>query len=295
MLPVVPPYRLDLTASVLRRYPSNAVDLLGADGRYRRALAGPPSVLTVDVVQRSPDSLVATIDGPSERHAFVLVQLRRMLGLDADVTPFLRASRRIPWLAPLARRMNGVRPPRYPSLWEACTNAVVFQQISLHAASAIMRRLVLSVSVPVTVGDATLRAFPSPADLGAADLAVLKAAGLSANKIATLQRVADAVASGLIDETELESLPSGEAATRLASIKGIGPWTAALVLLRGLGRLDVFPANDSGAARSLALVTSGKPVATAAVLEILGAQRGMLYYHLLLARLEARGDLPIPQ
>jgi DNA-3-methyladenine glycosylase II len=294
VLPVVPPYRLDLTASVLRRYPSNAVDLFGADGCYRRAFAGPPSPLAVEVEQASPDSLVAIIDGPAAQNATVLATLRRMLGLDVDVAPFLRASRKISWLAPLARRMQGVRPPRYPNLWETCVNAVVFQQISLHAASAIMRRLVLSCSAPVVVGDVTLHAFPTPEAVGAAGPTTLKAAGLSASKIATLQRIADAGESGILDEAELERLPSGEAAARLATIKGVGPWTAALILLRGLGRLDVFPANDSGAARSLALLTGGKPVATDSVLETLGPQRGMLYYHLLLARLEARGDLPAP-
>lgn len=74
-------------------------------------------------------------------------------------------------------------------------------------------------------------------------------------------------------------------------IKGIGPWTATVILLRGLGRLDVFPMNDSSVARNLTLVAGGIPFDVAATLEALGAQRGMLYYHLLLARLEARGEV----
>jgi DNA-3-methyladenine glycosylase II len=61
--------------------------------------------------------------------------------------------------------------------------------------------------------------------------------------------------------------------------------------LRGLGRLDVFPMNDSSVARNLALVSQAMPFDVAAALKALGAQRGMLYFHLLLARLEARGEL----
>jgi DNA-3-methyladenine glycosylase II len=292
VLPVAPPYRLDLTVSVLRRYRTNAVDLLGADGRYRRALSGPADALVVEVAQDSPEALAVTIAGRSSRHEAALALVRRVLGIDVDVGPFLAASRRVAWLAPLARRMRGVHPPRYPTLWEACVNAVVFQQVSLHVASAILKRTIEALTRPVLWDGVMLHAFPSPAAVASADSSLLRAAGLSAGKIATLKRVAEAVISGELDEGALERLPSAEAALRLAAIKGIGPWTAALILLRGFGRLDVFPENDSGAARSLTLATEGKPVAISRVLQVLGSQRGLLYYHLLLARLEARGDLP---
>jgi DNA-3-methyladenine glycosylase II len=76
----------------------------------------------------------------------------------------------------------------------------------------------------------------------------------------------------------------------LRSIKGIGPWTATVILLRGLGRLDVFPANDTSVARNLTLVGGSAPLDVKAVLEALGPDRGMLYYHLLLARLETRTE-----
>jgi len=50
------------------------------------------------------------------------------------------ASAGMPWLSPLALRVRGVKPPRYPTLWEAFVNAIVFLQVSLHAASASARR-----------------------------------------------------------------------------------------------------------------------------------------------------------
>ncbi len=112
--------------------------------------------------------------------------------------------------------------------------------------------------------------------------------GLSAAKVATLRRVAAALADGTLRECELEALPSSVAAERLCAIKGIGPWTAAVILLRGLGRLDVFPQNDSGVARSLRALTQ-EPVDVDCVLRALAPEQGMLYDHLLLARLEAAG------
>lgn len=89
----------------------------------------------------------------------------------------------------------------------------------------------------------------------------------------------------------LEERASPEAAALLRQLKGIGPWTATVILLRGLGRLDVFPMRDTSIARNLALVVGQVPLDVASVLAALHPQQGMLYYHLLLARLEARGEL----
>jgi DNA-3-methyladenine glycosylase II len=141
---------------------------------------------------------------------------------------------------------------------------------------------------------ARLYRFPDAACFEGARDAQLRAAGLSAGKVATLRRVADALGGGSLDAGSLEERPSPDAAALLCRIKGIGPWTAAVILLRGLGRLDVFPANDSSVARNLALLGRSAPLDAEAALETLGPERGLLYYHLLLARLEARGDLGRP-
>ena len=89
----------------------------------------------------------------------------------------------------------------------------------------------------------------------------------------------------------LETRSSDDAAGVLCRLKGIGPWTATVILLRGLGRLDVFPMNDTSVARNLAFVTRSVPLDIERALAALGPQRGMLYYYLLLARLEARGEV----
>lgn len=114
----------------------------------------------------------------------------------------------------------------------------------------------------------------------------MRTAGLSRGKLTTLRRVGDAMAGGMLDETMLEERTSPDAAALLCGIKGICPWSAAVILLRGLGRLDVFPANDTSVAHNLARVTGSVPD-VAGVIEVLRPQQGMLYYHLLLARLGA--------
>ena len=288
------PFRLDLTVSVLRRLSTNIVDVITAEGEFVRALTANQETVLAHVAQERPDALSVRLEGGAHGHGAhkgILTILRRMLGVERDLSSFDRAARDIAWLAPLAIRMRGVKPPRYPTLWEACVNAVLFQQLSLSSASAISRRMIMALSMPAQWRGTTLYEFPGVESFQNASDDVLLAAGLSGNKLGTLRRVADALRSGALDEASLESLPSADAAAQLCRIKGIGPWTATVILLRGLGRLDVFPLNDSSVARNLTFVAGRIPLDIDQALKALGSQRGMLYYHLLLSRLDARGEL----
>jgi DNA-3-methyladenine glycosylase II len=279
-----------LTVTALRRTVTNVVDVYTPDGRYLRALNGRTGAVIVSVTQPRRDALVVTVSGDPIEAAPALANVRRMLGTERDVSSFHRHARTVAWLAPLARRLRGIRPPRYPSLFEACANSILFQQVSLVAAGAIMRRMLLALGTEVEHDGVPLIVFPSAETfLGAKDT-LLRAAGLSANKIATLRRAAEAIVSGALSEEVLEEQSSDEAAVLLQEIKGIGPWTAAVILLRGLGRIDVFPGNDSGVAANATLI-AGQLVNLYHLVEQLGPQRGMLYFCLLLARLDTRGEI----
>jgi DNA-3-methyladenine glycosylase II len=294
LIPVIEPFRLDLTVSVLRRLPTNIVDLLTPEGDYLRALSGAPQPLIVRVNQ-IPDnrSLSITIDGycPDEPQMLRLEQ--KVLGGEKDISDFDKRSAHIPWLAPLVRRMRGVKPPCYPTLWEACVNAIVFQQLSIRAASAIMRRLIMALGQRVERDSLPLPlyVFPAAERFQEASDDTLRATGLSASKVGTLRRVAERLMSGTLEAKELEEVSSGDAMTALCRIKGIGPWTAAIILLRGMGRLDVFPANDSSVVSNMTLMAGPALPDARLVLDDLGPQRGMLYFYLLLARLEASGEI----
>lgn len=287
------PFRLDLTVSALRRTSTNLVDVYTRDGRYVRALGGFGGPVIVSVAQSAPDALVVSItgiDGGGEETARVLATIRRILGTEQDVSEFHRRAQTVSWLMPLAQRLRGLKPPRYPALFEACANAILFQQVSLHAASAIMRRVLLATGARVEHDGVSLVVFPSVEQFLATDDAVLRQAGVSDGKLATLRRASEAIATGDLSEMALSELPSTDAAAVLRGIKGIGAWTAAVILLRGFGRLDVFPRDDSGVAANVARV-AGERLDVAPIAESLGAQRGMLYFCLLLARLEERGEL----
>lgn len=302
VVPCVPPYRLDLTVAVLRRTPHNPVDILAADGRYLRAFAcptglrvcvayQPPGTNTLHIALYLPTTANGERKAPNEE---LRVRIPQMLGTGVDLSGFYALAANVPELASLVVQARGVKSPRYPSLWETLCNAVVFQQVSLEAAIATMRRVIAYCSTPLEFGDIQLYPFPTAAKLMEIDPMVLRSLGMSAAKERTLREVADLLLNWRLMAEDLEALPTVDAMARLTLLRGIGPWTAAVVMLRGFGRLDVFPAGDSGARRNLrellgTSVGEDEDPEAAAILDAFGPWRGMLYYHLLLWRLSRRG------
>ncbi len=213
--------------------------------------------------------------------------MRRLLGTDVDLRRWYRRVARFPWLAALARHLRGVKPPRYPDLWEALCNGIVFQQLSIAAASAVMRRLVERFSEPLEHCGVPLRVFPDPDTIVQASDDTLLRLGLSRQKVMYLKNAGMAVKSGAIAPAHIESPPTAEASVALQAVSGIGHWSAANILLRGFGRLDVFPMGDTGVAQNIKLLSGDAHISLDEVLLGLGDMRGMLYFHLLLGKLRS--------
>jgi DNA-3-methyladenine glycosylase II len=277
----------------LRRLSTNVVDVFEA-GAYRRLLGDPAAPVLLRVEQVAPDALAVSVDGPGAEAYDLAAIVRRTLGTEVDLAAFYSGAATVPWLDRIARAARGVKPPRYPSLWETVCNAVVYQQVSIHAAGAILRRVIERYSVEFRTQGARLFAFPPPRTVLDADPAGLRAAGLSVNKIVALKAAAAALAGGELDEATLEPLPTPELIAALVAHKGIGPWTAAVVALRGFGRLDVFPMKDSGVAAALRALSGDPATQPEPIIAALAPQQGMLYYHLLLGRLNATGEVALP-
>jgi DNA-3-methyladenine glycosylase II len=286
------PYRLDLTVVVLRRLSINVVDVFDGSA-YRRLLGDPRAPMLLSVEQPAPDVLAVRLEGPDAGAQDLAAIVRRSLGTEVDLRAFYAGAATIPWLHVIAAAAMGVRPPCYPSLWEAICNAVVYQQVSIHAAAAILRRVIERYAFPVETNGVRLFPFPGPRILIDAEPVELRDLGLSVNKINALKAVGAAIEAGDLDETALALLPTPQLLEALVTHKGIGPWTAAVVALRGFGRLDVFPMKDSGVAKALRTMTGDPTTQAEPVIDALRPQQGMLYYHLLLGRLNATGEIAL--
>lgn len=274
----------------MRRLAANAVDLVAEDGTYRRMLTDADGSNLIEVQQRDAGTLALKITGAQPERWVPVVTA--MLGTQAELDEWESRVQPFPWLAELTEQLRGMHPPRYPTLWEALAHAIVFQQISIHAATAIMRRTVETMSEPIEHGGVTYYPFFDPSQVLFAPDEPLRAAGLSANKVDHLRTAAAAVEDGALSEELLATMDSAEAAERLRTLRGIGPWSASVVLLRGLGRLDVFPLKDSGVAQSLRALSGDPGLDADALLSALGPVKGMLYFHLLLGRMRNLAAAP---
>jgi DNA-3-methyladenine glycosylase II len=278
------PFHLEATVRVLQRRPSNRVDVWER-GRYLRVLQSEGELALIQVENRG------TIDAPNVRFsvrsgepsltalAGLEVTLRRVLGLDVDPEPLQRLSEAQRALRPTALALRGMRPPRFANWFEAFANVVPFQQLSLDAGLAIVGRLVERFGSSVEHGGRRFHAFPSAAAIAGAHLAALRECGLSARKAHSLRYLARAIETGDLTESKLSTMGTDEALQALRELPGIGPWSAALLLLRGLGRMDVFPPGDVGAARRLGTLMQLRSEASLhRVIERFGEQRGYLYF-----------------
>lgn len=218
-----------------------------------------------------------------------------MLSLELDIDPFYTLAAGDPALAQLVGRFRGLRPPRFASVFECLVNAVALQQLSLAAGLTLLNRLSRTYGTPSSTARNRRHAFPEPAELAVAEPGAIRALGFSLRKATTIVAIADAVSEGRLDLESLATRDDEHVVEALTQIGGIGRWSAEYTLLRGLGRLHVFPGDDVGARKNLA-----RWLGLAHPLDYAGVQRavagwhpyaGLVYFHLLLDRLAARGDL----
>jgi DNA-3-methyladenine glycosylase II len=172
-----------------------------------------------------------------------------------------------------------MRPPRFAGLFETFANVVPFQQVSLDAGVAIVRRLVERFGESLEHEGRRYHAFPDARLLAGASVDAIRACGLSRRKAEALHQIARAIEAGDVTTAKLAGMSSVEAIRYLTELEGIGPWSAGLVLLRGLGRLDVFPPGDIGVARGLSrLLRLRSGASLDRIVRRFGDHRGYLYF-----------------
>ena len=292
-LPEKAPFRLDLTVWTLRRRGHNQVDQY--DGTwYRRLLAVDGAAVGVAVRQLGPRLEIVARGEPQavspEALHLVGVTLVDILGLGKELAGFYRV-RKEPWLEELARRFRGMRPPRFPSVFEAAVNAVVCQQLSLVVGIHLLNRLAARFGTrPPRAIDGWGPGAPEMGRLAGADWQSLRELGLSGSKSRSLVAIAQALSGADFASEALAAMPDQQLEERLRSLPGIGRWSAQYVMLRGLGRWSILPGDDVGAQNALRrrFQLPGRP-GYEEVQELAQAWRpyaGLVYFHLLLAGLE---------
>lgn len=257
------PFSLPRTSARFTRLP-DPVSRVSDDGFARLVPAGAGLAL-VRIAQDGPASrarLRVRILGPSAASAPARVAalhvVERVLGASADLRPFVRAHARDVLLGPALSAHRGLRVAGAFDLFEALVNAVLTQQVNLQFAYSIRAELARAYGRTARIDGESWLAFPAPAPIAAAGESELRGFRLSAAKAATLRRIAQACVDGELAEDQLTALSDDAAIDALVRWKGIGRWTAEVALIRGLGRLDVFPAGDLAVLKRLAPAWLGR-------------------------------------
>jgi DNA-3-methyladenine glycosylase II len=245
--------------------------------------------------------VAVTTDTPvagGRTRAETTAMLRRLLGLDIDLEDFYQCAERDPDLHPLAVRFRGLKPPRFLSLFEGLVNAVACQQLTLTFGIELLNRLAATYGRLAPGDRPGAHAFPEARDLVGVDPDALRSLGFSRQKSVALVELADTVERGELCVEDITVLDDDEATTVLRGLRGVGRWSAEYVLLRGLGRLEVFPGDDVGARnnlqRRLGLSAPLDYDEVCRVTSRWAPYSGLVYFHFLLAGIDEAGWLDGP-
>jgi 3-methyladenine DNA glycosylase/8-oxoguanine DNA glycosylase len=216
-----------------------------------------------------------------------LERLRFVLALDDDDEEFLRRFSRDPLLGASVRGLRGLRVLRTATVAGALLRAVCGQLIDAKTARRLERGIVRSAMPsyedgfcePVT-RDALARLAPVE----------LRRLGLAERKSASLVRFCRS-----LDPERLHGVPTATVVARITRERGLGPWSAGVVCLEGLGRPEHGLVGDLGLVKLLAALR-GRWVEgweTAELLEPYGEWAGLASVYLLAGF--GRGLVPVPQ
>jgi DNA-3-methyladenine glycosylase II len=293
------PFRLDLTVWTLRRRRENEIDTW--DGRFYRRIffVGRTPILTsvrqIGPIDKPRLGITATSDQGVKRHREELATvLETTLGLRVDLRGFCAMAEEHVRIRALAQRFIGFRRPGFPSLFEAIVNAIACQQLSLTVGIILLNRLARTHGTGSFAGQAPF-AFPLPKQVAKLHPEQLGELGFSRQKAQALIGIANRLSNCSDRLDKLDQLEDESALMELIQLNGIGRWSAEYIMLRGLGRLGVFPADDISGQKNLYRWLGLRKVPNyedvRRLLARWGPYQGLLYFHFLLANLEARRQL----
>jgi DNA-3-methyladenine glycosylase II len=169
---------------------------------------------------------------------------------------------REPRFAPIVQAVGPADPRRgrpRRSHFAELVRAICYQQLAGAAARTIHGRLEAALDGEVT-----------PERVLALSLETMRAAGLSANKTASIRDLAEKVVAGDVELDRVSKLSDDEIVGELVLVRGIGRWTAEMFLIFQLGRLDVWPVDDLGVRKGYGIVFAMPEAPTAKQLQPLG-------------------------
>ncbi|MGH6793964.1 MAG: DNA-3-methyladenine glycosylase 2 [Methylocella sp.] len=260
-LPYRPPYDWDAMAGFLSDRATPGVEIV-ATGRYARTIAIGPDRGVLVVRPFTGNRFWVEVRFPRlSALPAIIARVRRVFDLAADPVAIGAQLGQDATLAPLLAARPGLRVPGAWDGFELANRAILGQQITVTAATALVGKIVAAHGEPLPpqyMGyiEGLTHVFPSPAALANADLACL---GMPRARATSLSSLAAAVLADPLILGTRRSLE--EAIAHLKVLPGIGEWTAQYIAMRELREPDAFPQGDIGLMRALANADGRRPSA----------------------------------
>jgi AraC family transcriptional regulator, regulatory protein of adaptative response / DNA-3-methyladenine glycosylase II len=250
-----PPYDWDGLLDFLRLRAIPGVERVEG-GVYIRtiALGGEQGLIRVELADRNRLKVSVRFGRMSALPA-IIARVRRVFDLAADPVAISAHLSQDPALATLVAARPGLRVPGAWDGFELAVRAILGQQITVTAATALAGKMVRGHGQPLPAPiEGLTHTFPTPESLAGVDIAAL---GMPRSRATALSALAAAVAA---DPAIFGPSRTLEAAiTQLKGLTGIGEWTAQYIAMRELREPDAFPAADIGLMRALADETGRRP------------------------------------
>jgi DNA-3-methyladenine glycosylase II len=247
LLPVSPTFRLVRSLEFLASFPPAHGDFVLADDRLAGVFAAGDCAVAYRVREAASRGRRRALAVDTD-DAAVVPMIGAMLGAADDLTSFYRAAEgdAAPFRA-IVDRLRGLHHVRFRTLEEVTVHAVLGQRTPMALASTLRRRVAAALGPAALIDGRTLHGFPGFARLTPLEPADWLAIVGHRGKAARLPVVVRGVAA--LGASWLATAPYAEARAALEAIDGVGPFTSAMILLRGLGRMDDVPLDVPGIAR----------------------------------------------
>jgi DNA-3-methyladenine glycosylase II len=242
-----PPYNFEMTLDAVSRLP--LVMDIPRNGEFWRALHVGEHIALVRVSSHGTlndpllDVHLIAASGAVDAE-IILAKLRHLLSADEDLTPFYAFAQKDAVLWETVERLQGIRFIRAESVFEGLVETIIEQQIALTAAQRAERWLVEWAGNCIVHDGAAYYAFAKPSQIAAAQVADLIPLKITFRRMQLLIDVARQMESGQFDPEALRAMPPQMAFDTLIRVRGIGHWTAAWTLTRGLSGHYAVGYND---------------------------------------------------
>ena len=252
------PFDMQKTLQALAHFQVTQTNRLVEEGKLIKALAtsAGPVICELAACTAERPRLRLTIHADRELPGEIVREagaaLSQRLGLDDDLSTLYRAAREDPAFRPALEHCLGLRLIRTSTPFEAACWAVIQQRTPNGFAYRTMARLIDLLGERIDFRGRTYTLFPTPERLAYGARPALLAATNNTRKVDRLEPLSQAFSR--LEPTFLSEAPYAEVAAWLQQLPGVGAWSIDYILLRGLGRTERTPWNDTGLLEAISQV-----------------------------------------